>query len=119
VNYIKNPKHSDRGISFTSNGKFMALAERDNCKDFIGIYYCGDWKLMNHFQVETHDLHDLKWSNDDSAIICWDNPTECRLLVYSPTQGLIAKHEPYSAALGYRNANFSPNGSFLVAGACD
>jgi len=49
VSFIKNPKFLDKGISFTSNGKFMALAERENCKDSIGIYYCGDWKLMNHF----------------------------------------------------------------------
>jgi hypothetical protein len=49
VSYIKNPKFIDKGVSFTSNGKFMALAERENCKDSIGIYYCGDWKLMNHF----------------------------------------------------------------------
>ena len=49
VSYIKNPKYHDKGCSFTSNGKFMALAERDSCKDFVGLYYCGDWKLMNHF----------------------------------------------------------------------
>ena len=76
VSYIKNPKHHDKGLSFTSNGKFMALAERNDCKDYVGIYYCGDWKLMNHFQVETIDLADLAWSKDDTAIIVWDNPVE-------------------------------------------
>lgn len=25
----------------------MALAERSDCKDYVGIYYCGDWKLIN------------------------------------------------------------------------
>ncbi len=97
----------------------MALAEREQCKDFIGVYYCGDWKLMNHFQVETSDLADLRWSSDDTAIVVWDNPIECKLLIYSPTNGLIAKHEPYSDALGFRSVNFSPSGQFLVAGACD
>ena len=76
VSYIKNPKHHDKGLSFTSNGKFMALAERNDCKDYIGIYYCGDWKLMNHFEVETTDLADLKWAKDDTAIIVWDTPIE-------------------------------------------
>jgi WD40 repeat protein len=89
VSYIKNPKFADKGLSFTSNGKFMALAERENCKDFIGIYYCGDWKLMNHFQVETVDLAGLAWSKDDTSIVCWDNVIECRVLIYSATQGLI------------------------------
>jgi len=89
VSYIKNPKHHEKGISFTSDGKFMALAERNQCKDYVGIYYCGDWKLMNHFQVETTDLADLMWSKDNTAVIVWDNPVECRILVYSATQGLI------------------------------
>lgn len=119
VSYIKNPKHHDKGLSFTSNGKFMALAERNECKDYIGIYYCGDWKLMNHFQVETTDLADLTWAKDDTAIIVWDNPIECRLLVYSATQGLLAQHIPYENALGYRTVDFSPNGQFLAAGAYD
>lgn len=119
VAYIKDPKHPDKGISFTSNGKFMALAERSQCKDYVGVYYCGDWKLMNHFQVETNDLADLMWSADDTAIVIRDNPIDCRLLIYSATQGLIQKHEPYADALGFRNMNFSPNGQFLVSGSCD
>jgi WD40 repeat protein len=119
VSYIKNPKHHDKGISFTSNGKFMALAERNNCKDFIGIYYCGDWKLMNHFEVDTADLADLMWAKDDTAIVVWDNPIECRLLIYSATQGLLAQHIPYEHALGFRTVNFSPSGQFLAAGSYD
>lgn len=76
VSYIKNPKYVDKGLSFTSNGKFMALAERENCKDYIGIYYI-DWKLVSHFQVDTTDLADLAWSSDDTVIVCWDNVIEC------------------------------------------
>jgi len=119
VSYIKNPKHHDKGISFTSNGKFMALAERNDCKDYIGIYYCGDWKLMNHFEIGTTDLADLTWAKDDTAIIAWDNPIECRLLVYSATQGLLAQHIPYENALGFRSVNFSPSGQLLAAGSYD
>ena len=119
VSYIKNPKHYDKGISFTSNGKFMALAERNEWKDYIGIYYWGDWKLMNHFQVDTLDLADLAWSKDDTAIIVWDNPIEWRILVYSATQGLIAKHIPYENALGFRTIKFSLNGQFMAAGSYD
>jgi WD40 repeat protein len=74
---------------------------------------------MNHFQVDTTDLADLRWAKDDTAIIVWDNPIECRLLVYSATQGLLAQHIPYENALGYKTLDFSPNGKFLAAGSYD
>jgi hypothetical protein len=83
---VKSPKLTDKGISFTSNGKFMALAERRESKDFIGIYYCGDWTLVNYFEVKTYDLQDIAWTKDDTAIVVWDNCLECRLLIYSATK---------------------------------
>jgi hypothetical protein len=76
MHYIKNPKFHDKGLSFSSDGKFMALAERREAKDFVGIYYCGDWKLVNHFFVDTLDLANLCWSKDDTSIIVWDNVCE-------------------------------------------
>ena len=61
----------------------------------------------------------MAWSKDDTAIVCWDSSLECRLLVYSATQGLIARHVPYENALGLRTVDFSPNGNYLVTGAFD
>lgn len=119
ISYIKGPKLTDKGISFTQDGKFMALAERRECKDYVSIYYCGDWQLMNHFQVDTQDMVDLTWAKDDTMIIVWDTPLENKLLIYSATQGLMLKHEPYQNALGYKNVNFSPCGQFLTAGSYD
>ena len=45
-NVILYPKFSDQGVAFTSNNYFMALIERREMKDFIGIYYVGEWKLV-------------------------------------------------------------------------
>jgi len=119
MQYIKQPKYPDRGISFTSDGKFMALAERRETKDYIGIYYCGDWKLVNYILADTYDLHDLKWSPDNSVIICWDTPLEYKLLVYCPAQGLVAKYQPYEYALGIKSLKFSDNSQFLAVGSYD
>ena len=119
VFYIKSPKHHNKALSFTSNGNFMALGERSEWNDYIGIYYTEDWKLLNRFQIETTDLADLMWTRDNTAIIAWDNPIEWRLLVYSATQGLIAQHIPYENALGFKNLKFSTNGQFLAAGSFD
>ena len=77
ASYIRNPKFAgDKGLCFSSDGKFMALAERRDGKDYIGIYYCGNWSLMHHFQVDTFDLADIAWSKDNTSIIVWDSPIE-------------------------------------------
>jgi hypothetical protein len=57
--FIKGPKHlPPLGIDFSSNGKFMCLAERRDCKDWISIYYAGhDWKMVNCFETtESFDI---------------------------------------------------------------
>ena len=35
-----------KGISFSSDGKFMALAERRNCKDYISVFACDNWQML-------------------------------------------------------------------------
>lgn len=51
-----------KGLGFTENKKFAALAERKDAKDIIGIYYAGnEWKMMNTIEPDTFDLQDIKW----------------------------------------------------------
>ena len=46
--YISNPKMlPPKGLVFSENLKFAALAERKEARDFVGIYYAGnDWKMV-------------------------------------------------------------------------
>jgi hypothetical protein len=83
--YIHYPKFADKGISFTNNGYFMALAERKECKDYIGIYYVGDWNLVAHFPVDSYDLQDIIWSKDNTAIIVYDCVLEVTYNIFSFT----------------------------------
>lgn len=54
---IRSPKlNSSKGCVFSSNNKLMALLEKHDCKDTIGIYFCGDWKLLNSIQLDSFDL---------------------------------------------------------------
>ncbi len=117
--YINYPKYSDKGLSFTSNGYFMALAERKESKDFIGIYFVGDWSCVSHFTVDTYDLQDIMWSKDNTGIIISDSILECKILIYSPTGNLIAEHQPYQLSLGVKNFNMSTNGHYLTVGFYD
>lgn len=119
VFYIKYPKFPDKGISFSNDGKFMALAERRDAKDFIGIYYCGNWKLLNHFQTDTYDLSDIIWSPDNNVIIAIETFLEYKLLAYCPATGIIAKFQPYKSALGIKSIDFNKMGEFLAIGSYD
>lgn len=119
TNFINYPKYSDKGIVFTSNNFFMALAERKESKDYIGLYYVSDWTLVSHFSVETYDLNDICFSKDDGEIIIWDSPLECKFYVYSPTGNLIHKYQAYELGLGIKSCVFSNNGRYLSIGYFD
>jgi len=119
MQHIKHPKYADKGLCFSSDGKFMALAERKDTKDYIGIYHTGEWKLVNYMQTDTFDLHDLVWSPDNSAILCVDTPLEYKFSVYCPAQGLLQKFQPNEYGLGIKTFKFSSNSMFLAVGSYD
>jgi hypothetical protein len=97
----------------------MALAERKDCKDFIGIYYLNDFEIVSHFNVNSYDLQDIQWTKDDLSIVIYDSVLECKFLVYSPTGSLIAVHEPYNNCLGIKSYSLSPNSHYLSIGYYD
>jgi hypothetical protein len=70
---LRAPKHAGQGVSASSDGKFLAVAERENCKDHVQIYRCSNWTPIRRFAVDTKDLADLRWAPDDSAIAVWDS----------------------------------------------
>lgn len=89
-----------KGVDFSSNGKFMCLAERKEkeCKDQISIYYAGhDFKLVNCFDVsgEIFDLTDCKFVMKNTAILVQDSSIESKFVIYSAMTGRpIAIHTP-------------------------
>ena len=113
---IQFPKFSNKAIVFSSNNYFMALAERKEAKDYIGIYFTGDFSLMSHFPVSTVDLQDIIWSKDNTALIVYDNSTECRIFIYSTTGNLLMMNEAYNNCMGVCCACISNNGHYLTFG---
>ena len=110
-------------MDFSSNGKFMCLAERRECKDWISIYYAGhDWKMVNTFEtLETFDVADCKWVMLNTAILVQDNPLEPRFVIYAALTGNpIAVHAPKcNGGLGIRNLSISPSANLLACGTFD
>ena len=46
--YIIYPKFSKKGLSFSTKGNFMTLAERREAKDIIGVYYVKKWSCIKN-----------------------------------------------------------------------
>ena len=97
----------------------MALAERKDAKDIIGIYFVKKWICLRRFPVETEDLQDIKWSYDNSSIIIVDSPAVCKLLIYNIFGELLNKIDIYQNKLGIKKFNISPNGHLYCLGLFD
>jgi hypothetical protein len=79
---LRAPKHAGQGVAASSDGKFLAVAERENCKDYVQIYRCSNWTPIRRFAVDTKDLAELRWAPDDSAIAVWDSVRAFAYRVY-------------------------------------
>lgn len=69
VYYIRFPKHADRGLAFTPEGTLMALAERTDGRDSVGIFELKGWKMIRSFPVASIDLEDICWS-PNGMVLC-------------------------------------------------
>lgn len=119
VSYIKYPKHGNQGLDFSKDGTYMALAERRNCKDFVSIFACESWQMLQHFEVETRDLADISWSPDGKVLCIWDSLLDYKVFLYSLDGRCLAAYNPYSFALGVKTVTWSPSSQFLVIGSYD
>ena len=79
--YIQYPKYHDKGHGFRPDGQYLALLERHDGKDTVGVYSCANWKLVKAFPVETTDAENLLWSPDGRYIAVWDHPMEVGFFV--------------------------------------
>lgn len=119
VCYIKSPKYTNKGCSFTQDGRFMALSERRDTKDFIGIYFTKDWRPVNYFQIDMLDLSDLMWSPNNNFIVAWDTCLNYKLIPICPLMGPITCIQPYESALGIKTVCFSNDSTILAVGSFD
>ncbi len=117
--YIQFPKHSDKGFAFRPDGRYLALLERHDAKDTVGIYNVENWSLSKSFSLETTDADNLIWSPDGRYLAVWDHPMEYRIFVYYPDGRLLGKYSAYDLGLGIKSVKWSPSGQFLAVGSYD
>ncbi len=100
------------GMDFSVGGKYLALAERRDCKDFISVFECASWRLvkvrvigqqsssfpfrkfswserglqcffLQHFETETEDLAGVQWSPDGRVLCVWESPLQVSVRICS------------------------------------
>jgi hypothetical protein len=68
-----------KGLDFTRDGTMMALAERTDGKDAVGLFSPDGWKPIRTFRVDSIDLDDLKWA-PNGAVRAWGGARACLAL---------------------------------------
>uniref|UniRef100_A0A663LW41 WD repeat containing, antisense to TP73 n=1 Tax=Athene cunicularia TaxID=194338 RepID=A0A663LW41_ATHCN len=102
VSYIKYPKACQQGIAFTKDGRYMAVAERRDCKDFVSIFVCSDWQLLR-VRVFRMNLFIFQY----------------KILLYSLDGRLLSTYRAYEWSLGIKAIAWSPSSQFLAIGSYD
>ncbi|CAO2590198.1 WD repeat-containing protein WRAP73 [Lemmus lemmus] len=106
VSYIKYPKACQQGITFTRDGRYLALAERRDCRDY-------------HFDTETQDLTGIEWAPNGCVLAAWDTCLEYKILLYSLDGRLLSTYCAYEWSLGIKSVAWSPSSQFLAIGSYD
>nr|XP_030736582.1 WD repeat-containing protein WRAP73 isoform X2 [Globicephala melas] len=119
VSYIKYPKACQQGITFTRDGRYLALAERRDCKDYVSILVCSDWQLLRHFDTDTQDLAGIEWAPNGCVLAAWDSCLEYKILLYSLDGRLLSAFCAYEWSLGIKSVAWSPSSQFLAVGSYD
>lgn len=119
VSYIKYPKACQKGLDFSRDGCYMALAERRDCKDYVSVFVCDDWHLLRHFETETQDLAGVEWSPNGCVLAVWDSCLEYKVLFYSLDGRLMSTYSAYDWSLGVKSLTWSPSSQFLAVGSYD
>ncbi|XP_023697332.2 WD repeat-containing protein WRAP73 isoform X2 [Paramormyrops kingsleyae] len=119
VSYIKYPKACQKGLDFSRDGRYVALAERRDCKDHVSVFVCDDWQLLRHFETDTQDLAGVEWSPNGCVLAVWDTCLEYRVLLYSLDGRLLSTYSAYEWCLGIKSIAWSPSSQFLAIGSYD
>ncbi|KAM4871817.1 WD repeat-containing protein WRAP73 [Thomomys bottae] len=119
ISYIKYPKACQQGISFTRDGRYLALAERRDCRDYVSIFVCSDWQLLRHFDTDTQDLAGIEWAPNGCVLAVWDSCLEYKILLYSLDGRLLSSYCAYEWSLGIKSVAWSPSSQFLAVGSYD
>ena len=123
--YIKFPK-SKECVKFSKNGKFLAVVERRDGRDYVTLFTCEDWNVYHHFEVDflntAKGCGGVCWSPTSTEICLYSDHLEYECHVYSIPSGqrlMVYKADKSSFGIGIRKVVWSPCGKVLGVGGGD
>lgn len=119
VSYVRYVKNSKDCLSFSKDGKYLALGENRKCKDYISIFDVESWQMLKIFECETEDMSSLEWSPDGRVICVADNMLWYKILIYTMDGRRLATYKAYEWALGVKKTCWSPTSQFLAVSSYD
>ncbi|KAI8077860.1 WD40-repeat-containing domain protein [Halteromyces radiatus] len=102
IKYIEHPKSIDQVCVPSHDGKYMAIVEKKDGKDYIDILDATSYELLQQFLTETTDVASIQWSPDSQFIIAYDNCLYYKLLVYRFDGYLTYSYSAYEHGLGIK-----------------
>eukprot|EP00871_Galdieria_phlegrea_P001090 jgi/Galph1/1982/GphlegSOOS_G660.1 len=106
-------------ISFSSDDKYLALVRKQDGQEFISIFIMDTLFPLFHFHASVQDIVRLQWSPTNYAIMLHSSSIYNQLQVVLPHGTEMFFYQPYTAALGIRQAVWSPQGTTLAIGSFD
>ncbi|XP_039256871.2 WD repeat-containing protein WRAP73-like [Styela clava] len=119
VSYIRYVKNSKDCLSFSKDGKYLALGETRKCKDYVSIFAVDSWQMVKIFESDTEDMASLEWSPDGRVLCVADNMLWYKVLIYTMDGRCLATYKAYEWALGIKKMSWSPTSQFLAVGSYD
>ncbi|KAJ2890914.1 hypothetical protein GGI21_006013, partial [Coemansia aciculifera] len=119
--FVQYPKSRVPPV-FHPEGGFMAVAQRHDFRDYIGLYDTQTWTMVREIAVaETVDLAGLEWSPDGLHLVVWDVPANFCLVVVN-VGGIVKRvytEDEEGAVLGVRTCRWAPSAQLLAVAGCD
>ncbi|KAF0301546.1 WD repeat-containing protein WRAP73 [Amphibalanus amphitrite] len=115
VSYIKYMKDISDGLTFSPDGRCMAVVERRGCVDHVSLFATSGWELIKHIDSVGQDVAGLSWSPDSELFALWDGLLQSRVAVYDLTGRRLAEVKLPGSPLGVSTVHWSPSGQLLAA----
>ena len=119
ISYIRYVKNSKDCLSFSEDGKYLALAECRKCRDCVSVFAVDSWQLLKLFETNTEDLAGVRWSPDGRVICVWEHCLWYKVLIYTMDGRCLSTYQAYDWALGVKRICWSPTSQFLAVGSYD